>query len=247
MSAKQDAKQINYGIAVATAIVMFAAPIAILTVNLQPLLHSSSIEQTDELRRSQPGMAISFTPQPLDMGMQSGRKGAVFATETLNRGLAIIVLTQPLQTNLLPLKSEAEVVQALRDLKDPLITQAIDIAYYHRAQWTPAAPPWGMFLLPGDQAPDTGLPFGVVYIGNGIEKTRIDTEDTLNRLNANMKRGSVIEILQAALATQTINEHQAIKTLAGSQVLNIQFRPEHGLFLSEESLATWNQLKPKLF
>lgn len=243
---KQKALEISsYWGVISAASIIWLTPVLLLGFLLpQPNLSSPGI------LRPEPGQTILTIP----MARNNPENDGVIATETLNGEVAKQALRTPSITPLLKTADSSRIGSIL--LQNPEVEDAQKLNEYLEAsskagaEWSPNAGPWGLFLLPKDKPPTSKMmPYGLVEITEGSELTRITSEKNLNRKLFELRTqqgnqrepNSRWELLQASVGEGIISPEEALKTLAGAQILQIEYMPEKKLFFSPQTALNWKK------
>lgn len=246
MQSKRKQRERKQHLAVAcVSLLVFAILPAIGLLTLLPLNHSPNTKHG--ISRPQAGQTAIIDEKVV--GARENRY--ILAGETLNARVTKTILKDPPQAFLLTEKSEEEVIEMLartEELDPAPLKEILKTAREGGVRWNPTAGPWGLFLLPRDRAPATGIPYGIVSLPYGAEKTRKETEEVLNKLCFQFGMSSgLMEILQAGVAEEVISPEAALNVLAAAQILNITYIPQKGLFFSSKTLEDWEETQPKIF
>lgn len=243
----------GYWAVIAGSATIYLAPLVLLML----LLPKPASKFTAGIWRIQPGQTIASnegaTKLPENM--------LLLAVERLNGALAEEMIARPGQSAKMKSSDEKTIVAYLLQKADSgkgqKIAKDMEIAQKAGAKWTPSAGPWGLFLLPSDKAPGPNdIPFGVVALTEGMEKTRMDCESALNRAvfevsqsknwQGDARPDTVWKLLEAAVAERIMEPEEALEYLGQAQILQIGYIPEKNLFLSPQTVLNWSKLQKTL-
>lgn len=236
---------------------LYLGPCVFLLLTLAPLIKTDA--QLAGIIRFQPGQTFITEPE---LARKHPDNRAILICESLNRKTCELILSEPTAITRLKTASTLQVGELFADTFGSEGEELFERAAKYPITWENKAGPYGMFLLIKDTPPKNGPIFGWVELTDGQEKTQFLTEKTLNSLLRKLEDDKILpkkglktaqhpleELLRLGIKNGEINPVTTPDILGTCLALNIQYRPERNLFLSNATqlkIATWEKIAPQI-